>query len=80
MLPILPIIQKEAWVQCENPNCGKWRKLPLGTQVDENEAWYCYMNPDCARNTCSASEVVSYRLERNAHVYKWFKKLGYVDG
>ena len=56
----LPVIQKEAWAQCENPNCQKWRKLPPGApEINEDEPWYCYLNPDAARNTCSASEVVS---------------------
>jgi hypothetical protein len=56
----LPVIQKEAWAQCENPNCQKWRKLPPGApELDEDAPWYCYLNPDANRNTCSASEVVS---------------------
>lgn len=46
------------WAQCENVNCQKWRRLPPGTVVDENAAWYCYMNPDPERNTCSADEAV----------------------
>lgn len=59
MAAYLPVIQKEVWAQCENPNCQKWRKLPPSTIVNEDEPWYCYMNPDHDRNTCSASEVVS---------------------
>lgn len=58
LIPV-PVIQKEEWAQCENPNCQKWRKLPRGVTINENESWYCYMNPDNDRNTCSASEVVS---------------------
>ena len=58
LVPV-PVIQKAIWAQCENPNCEKWRKLPPGTVVSENEPWYCYMNPDSERNTCSASEEVS---------------------
>jgi len=54
-----PIATQQHWVQCENPNCNKWRLLPPGTEVNENEAWYCYMNPDPDKNTCSASEAVS---------------------
>lgn len=57
-LPV-PVIQKAVWAQCENPNCGKWRKLPPGATIEENEPWYCFMNPDHERNTCSASEMVS---------------------
>ena len=59
-VPILPVITKEQWVQCENPNCGKWRRIPPGSVIDENAPWYCYMNPDAERNTCSAAEEVSY--------------------
>jgi hypothetical protein len=52
------IIQKEQWVQCENPNCGKWRRLPPGAPaVPEDAPWYCYLNPDIDRNTCSADEA-----------------------
>lgn len=52
------VIQKEQWAQCENPNCNKWRRLPRGAPpIDEDQPWYCYLNPDLDRNTCSASEV-----------------------
>lgn len=54
---VAPIATQQHWVQCENPNCNKWRLLPAGTVVNENEAWYCYMNPDPDKNTCSASEA-----------------------
>ncbi|KAL6774112.1 MOT13 [Auxenochlorella protothecoides x Auxenochlorella symbiontica] len=47
----------EHWAQCENANCQKWRRLPPGTVVDENAPWYCYMNPDAQRNSCSADEA-----------------------
>lgn len=57
--PILPVIVQENWAQCENPNCNKWRKLPPGYQVKEDEPWYCYLNPDERKATCSASEDVS---------------------
>lgn len=52
------IIQKEQWVQCENPNCEKWRRLPPGAPaVPEHAPWYCYLNSDIDRNTCSADEA-----------------------
>ena len=56
--PLLPVIVKESWAQCENPNCGKWRKIPAGYALDEDEPWYCYLNPDDRKATCSASEEV----------------------
>jgi hypothetical protein len=60
-LPVLPVIVQENWAQCENPNCNKWRKLPPGYEVKEDEPWYCYLNPDDAKATCSASEEVRRR-------------------
>jgi hypothetical protein len=33
------------WVQCENAECNKWRKLPQLVDVDAlPEKWYCSMN------------------------------------
>ena len=35
------------WVQCENPNCLKWRRLPDHIDPkDLPEKWYCYNNTD----------------------------------
>ncbi|KAL4452000.1 hypothetical protein ABPG75_007662 [Micractinium tetrahymenae] len=53
---LMPVIVQENWVQCENPNCNKWRKVPPGYQPKEDEPWYCYLNPDDRKGTCSASE------------------------
>jgi hypothetical protein len=58
-LPLPVVIQAEQWAQCDNPNCQKWRKLPASTTLNDDEPWYCYLNPDHNKNTCSASEVVS---------------------
>ena len=57
-IPIAPVLTKERWVQCENPNCEKWRRIPHDAVIDEDAPWYCYMNPDPERNTCSAAEEV----------------------
>lgn len=27
------------WAQCDNAGCQKWRKLPPGTVVNDNEPW-----------------------------------------
>lgn len=56
LIPLLGVA--EQWAQCENQACQKWRKLAPGTVVNEDAPWYCYLNPDDRRNTCSASEVV----------------------
>ncbi len=52
------VITAEQWAQCENPSCEKWRLLPPGTVLNENEPWYCYMNPDPQKNSCDAPEAV----------------------
>lgn len=69
--PLLPVIVQENWAQCENPNCNKWRRLPPGHQVKEDEPWYCYLNPDAARATCSASEDVSRCLWALLGLHAW---------
>lgn len=55
---LMPVIVQENWVQCENPNCNKWRKVPPNYEPKEDEPWYCYLNPDDRKGTCSASEEV----------------------
>ncbi len=35
----------KTFVQCENPECGKWRKVPVSL-VDHQGRWVCAMNPD----------------------------------
>lgn len=52
------VITAEQWAQCEIPSCQKWRLLPPGTVLNENEPWYCHMNPDPQKNSCDAPEVV----------------------
>lgn len=45
----------ETWVQCDA--CSKWRKLPSGAgSPDDNLAWFCSMNRDVRRQSCSAPE------------------------
>ncbi|XP_013400418.1 MORC family CW-type zinc finger protein 3 isoform X2 [Lingula anatina] len=45
------------WVQCDNPKCLKWRRLPDGAD-DSNlpDKWYCYLNPDPTHNRCDIEE------------------------
>ena len=33
------LVVEEVWAQCEHPHCEKWRKLPLGSFVDESKPW-----------------------------------------
>ena len=46
------------WVQCEDPKCLKWRKLPWHVDVDSlPETFHCSDNKwDPAANTCEAPE------------------------
>eukprot|EP00111_Clytia_hemisphaerica_P024102 TCONS_00071056-protein len=45
------------WVQCEYPQCMKWRKLLSGVQDEiKNIQWYCHMNPDKAYSFCDAPQ------------------------
>ena len=45
------------WVQCEDPMCMKWRKIPKD-HCDDLSAitWFCHMNPDENYNTCENSQ------------------------
>ena len=46
------------WVACDS--CGKWRRLPLGVRLPDEEAggkWHCRMNVwDPLRKSCKAAE------------------------
>lgn len=46
------------WVQCENPDCMKWRKIPWFVDLDLlPEKFYCHDNEwDPAANSCDAPE------------------------
>ena len=56
----MPVQAKINWVQCENPNCMKWRKLPFHVDIDIlPDKFYCkdnIWNPQS--NSCSAPEDV----------------------
>tara|TARA_B110001452_G_scaffold254477_1_gene246097 strand:- start:2192 stop:2794 length:603 start_codon:yes stop_codon:yes gene_type:complete len=43
------------WVQCER--CDKWRRLPPGCAAPEDdEAWWCALNPMSTHNRCEVPE------------------------
>ena len=52
------IQEPENWIQCEHVTCMKWRKIPMGVNVDTlPEPWYCSMNQwDSSQCTCNAIE------------------------
>ena len=49
--------EKEAWVQCENASCGKWRRVPQSfaekLSADDADMWTCQKNPMAAYAVCS---------------------------
>ncbi|WIA43973.1 hypothetical protein OEZ86_010359 [Tetradesmus obliquus] len=52
-----PKLIEEVWVQCDKPNCKKWRKLPPGSKAPpDNVEWDCSLNPDPYRNSCDIPE------------------------
>eukprot|EP00941_MAST-03F_sp_MAST-3F-sp1_P001668 g1668.t1 len=62
------------WVQCERPECMKWRRLPPGVTLDaeEDAFWECSMNKwDPKRANCSVPQeeddpretTLGYKLE-----------------
>ncbi|KAL7554514.1 hypothetical protein ACHAWF_017971 [Thalassiosira exigua] len=82
------------WVQCENPECLKWRKLPWHVDVDLlPESFFCkdnIWNPK--RKTCDAPEdewdmedaPIKFTNEGNFEVGVWFDvqregKVGYHE-
>lgn len=58
--------QKIEWIQCCNPNCGKWRPLPpymtSSAVLDScNRQWYCVLNSwDEAMASCGAPQETGY--------------------
>ena len=49
--------EKYFWVQCEYPQCMKWRKLSSGMRNEIKDIqWYCHMNPDKAYSFCDAPQ------------------------
>ncbi|KAL9968840.1 hypothetical protein ACROYT_G020979 [Oculina patagonica] len=55
----------QIWVQCDNPDCLKWRKLPDGTDEKKlPEKWYCKDNPNPKMRSCSIPEEKEEELEQ----------------
>ncbi|CAH1227222.1 MORC3 [Branchiostoma lanceolatum] len=47
----------QLWVQCDNADCLKWRKLPEQWKNKKlPDKWYCNMNPDPKFRSCSVPE------------------------
>ncbi|WAQ95083.1 ZCPW2-like protein, partial [Mya arenaria] len=60
-------LTENIWVQCDNPDCQKWRRIParFADSLDD-QSWYCHMNPDRNMNTCSATEEDHAKYDRMA--------------
>lgn len=55
----------QIWVQCDHPECLKWRKLPEGTDPDKlPDKWYCKDNPNPRMRSCSIPEEKEEEVEQ----------------
>ena len=55
----------QIWVQCDNPDCLKWRKLPDGTDPQKlPDKWYCKENPNPRMRSCSIPEEKEEEVEQ----------------
>lgn len=58
--------QKVEWIQCADPNCGKWRALPpymKSSAILEScdNKWFCVLNSwDEAIASCGAPQETGY--------------------
>ena len=61
-------ITENVWVQCDNPNCQKWRKVPKEAAVSYGPGvpWYCSLNQDSNANDCSKPEENHAEYEKMA--------------
>ena len=60
-------VTKDAWVQCEDPQCLKWRRVTRteARNLTPNMPWFCHMNSDPAYALCDVPEE-SYQQEEKA--------------
>lgn len=55
----------QIWVQCDNPACLKWRKLPEGTDPEKlPDKWYCKDNPYPHMRSCDIPEEKEEEMEQ----------------
>ena len=66
-----PAKEKSKWVQCEEPSCLKWRKIPASVKdADLPEVFKCSMNRwDSARSNCAVPEEVVVAGEETVRVW-----------
>lgn len=47
----------DLWVQCDNPDCLKWRRLPdFIKKTDLPDKWYCILHPNPSWASCDIAE------------------------
>jgi len=48
--------EPDAWIQCDKPGCGKWRRVPqsVAERIGETQKWHCEYNMD---NTFAGCEI-----------------------
>ena len=63
-------IPDDLWVQCDFPQCLKWRKMPRGTDPTSlPDNWFCYNHPDPAMAALShAAPEEEYKVPAEAEV------------
>lgn len=72
-------IPDDLWVQCDFPQCLKWRKMPRGTDPTSlPDNWFCYNHPDPAMAALShVAPEEEYKVPAEAEVGvacgTWFK-------
>ncbi|KAL1173988.1 hypothetical protein V6Z11_A05G449400 [Gossypium hirsutum] len=62
----------ETWVQCDS--CHKWRKLVGSGLTDAKVAWFCSMNTDPARQSCTDPEEAWDKHESITYLPGFFTK------
>lgn len=62
----------ETWVQCDS--CYKWRKLVGSGLTDAKVAWFCSMNTDPARQSCTDPEEAWDNHESITYLPGFFTK------
>lgn len=41
-------VVEDVWVQCDDPKCKKWRKLPSGSQAPPDDVKWCALHLLCS--------------------------------
>ncbi|XP_029214012.2 MORC family CW-type zinc finger protein 3-like isoform X3 [Acropora millepora] len=55
----------QSWVQCDNLDCLKWRKLPDGTNLEKlPDKWYCQDSPYPHMRSCDIPEEKEDEIEQ----------------